>query len=225
MNAPLRHPTPRVLAATIGIFLFTAASASADEPGHEIWSDCDQLPPLDEIGFLPIFLPTEEPGFVDLGTLTVEHAGATYKALQYSRDKDFGTVQVPSGTWLTGAGGDEWPAGTVDVASEMRATRVVSWEIDGVPYKVTPACFLDLSSEEGTFGLYNVWVRFDEPGTHVLRITLEQKRNFYFVHPYDFLGIPDPAGLEGRRVFLQGEVVGDDLDGRIVHSYVLDVQP
>lgn len=196
--------------------------AAAPAPPYEFWQDCGALPPEADIDFLPIFLPAEEPGFVDLGD-TVPHGGQTWGALQFSRDKDFGDTTVAQGKWLVGLSGDEWPANTVNVKQEMLATQMVSWEIDGVSHRVNPSCFLDLSSSEGSFGLYNVWARFNQPGDHELKIVFRQIRDFYFVIPFAEFGIPDPLGLDGRRVFVRGETAGDTLDGLIVHRYSVHV--
>ena len=193
------------------------------EPAYEFWPSCNALPPEGEQEFLPIFLPGEEEGFVDLGQLSVQHGGQNWKAMQFTRDKDFGATTVPVGKWVLGVAGDEWPAGTVNVQQEMLATRMVAWEIDGHRYDVNPSCFLNLSSSDGGFGLYNVWARFNAPGAHTLRIILQQIRDFYFVYPFDFLGVTDPFGLDGRRVFVRGEVSGDDLDGFLIHRYDLNV--
>lgn len=198
-------------------------SASA-QSNYELWSDCNTLPPLVDLEPLPIFLPAETPSFVDLGGLTKLHAGETWKALQWTRDKDFGPVPVQVGKWITAAGGDEWPPNTVHVKKEMLATRVVAWEIDGNVFRINPSCFLDLSSDEGAFGLYNVWVRFNAPGTHTLRVFLKQNRDFYFEHDGNLGPIVAPGN--GRWVFLAGEVIGDlPLDGLMTHRYTLYVQP
>ena len=214
--------------ATAGFVLTFLVAGSGLTPAnaqsnYEFWPNCNALPPLADLQPLPIFLPMETPSFVDLGSLTQTHAGESWKALQWTRDKDFGTVPVEVGKWVIGAGGDEWPANTVDVKKEMFATRVVAWEIDGKTFNVNPSCFLDLSSSEGTFGLYNIWVRFNAPGTHTLRIFLRQIRDFYFVFHGDLGPIVDPGN--GRWVFLAGEIVGNTLDGLMVHPYTLDVQP
>ena len=131
----------------------------------------------------------------------------------------------PSGA-LAGIIGDDWPANSVDVRAEMLAYQVVGMEVDGVRHQITPSCLRVFDfGDDGVLGVYNAWVRFSAAGQHTLKIVTRQVREFYFVYPFDFFGIPDPLGLDGRRVFVRGEVVGDSpFDGQIIHDYVLNVQ-
>jgi hypothetical protein len=198
----------------------TLPSLSA-QLGYELWPSCDSLPDFSEVEFLPIFTPSEPTAFVDLGTLKVEHAGQVWKALQFTRDKSL-NVTVPAGKWLAGLLGDEWPPDTVNAFGELHAGRLEALLVDGNETKVTPACIF--AAPDGSFAIYNVFVRYITTGAHELRYVWRQRRTFYFVYPFTVLGIPDPAGLDGRRVFLPGEIMGSDLDGDMVLTYNLTVQ-
>lgn len=209
-----------VLCLMIGI----PGGPAAANAQYELWPSCTTLPDFAEVEFLPIFTPSEPPAFVDLGSLTVQHAGKTWKALQFTRDKSLdATVSVNK--WLFGLAGDEWPAGTVDVFKELHAGRLESVDIDGKSVKVNPSCLLDLSSQDGSFAVYVVLLKFTSPGVHTLKYRWRQRRAFYFVYPFDVLNIPDPAELNGRRVFLGGETVGDPVDGDLVLNYNVTVTP
>jgi hypothetical protein len=197
-----------------------ALSRSASGTGWEVWADRATIP-WDEVTFLPIFTPDETPAFVDLGT-NVSHGGTEWRALQYQRDKAL-AVTVPLNSYLFGPLGDEWPSGTVDAVAELHAVRLVAIEIDGTRIDVEPSSILDLSGDRAV-AVYNVLPRFTAPGQHTIRYFWQQKRAFYFVYPFAVLGFPDPLGMEGRRVFVAGERVGNPIDGMIVLSYDLTVE-
>lgn len=188
--------------------------------GYDWWADCSELP--DAFELLPTYLGSEAPGLVDLGKI-VTRDGMRSRAVQYTRDKDLGPTRVNAGRWYGGMGAEEWPSHTVDVAQQLDALRVTSWQIDGNQHIVDPACVLTFATDDLALGLYNVWVRFPEPGFHTLKITARQVREFFFVYPFARMGTADPSGLDGRRVFLRGEAVGDVLDGEFVHTYELHV--
>jgi hypothetical protein len=211
------------LGCTIFCLIIAAASIATGKPkSFDVWREKDTLPPFDQIVFLPIFLPNEEPGFVDLGGLSVTSGGVEWKALQFTRDKQF-DVTVPVGKYLFGLVGDEWPPATVDPLEELWATRLISIEIDGTKITVNHHDLTDLSSAEGSAAIFNVFPRFLTPGNYTLKYTWIQHRPFFFVYPYEVIGIPDPSpAFEGRRVFVP-ETVGDTLDGKMVLSYNVTV--
>jgi hypothetical protein len=196
-----------------------APAAAVSSEGYEIWRDCSALP--DDFEFLPVHVNSDLQTFVDLGR-SVAARGAMWRALQYTRDKDLGTVPVAVDRWYGGMGAERWPLGTVNPLQQFQAFRVTAWEVDGNRHSIDPSCVLTLETDELQLGLYNVWVRFTEPGVHTLRIFGRQLADFYFIFPFQALGGADPFGLLGRRVFLRGEYVGDMLDGEFVHSYELD---
>jgi hypothetical protein len=212
-------------------------AASADPP-FEIWRDKrGELPPFDQIVFLPIFRADEPVSFVDLGNLEVSRGGKQWKALQFTRDKQFDDasdcndpsicVTVPVGKYLFGLLGDEWPPNTVNPLEELAATRLVALEIDGITIPVSQSDIVaSVSPKSGGFAIYNVFPRFNTPGAHTLKYIWNQRKMFFFVYPYDVIGIPDPfPQYEGRRVFVQ-EADGDmPLDGQMVLSYSLTVVP
>lgn len=207
--------------ATAVLLAETPASAKSADDGYELWNDCSDLP--DVFDFLPSHLGDETPGFVDLGKPVV-FDGLSWRALQYTRDKDFGLVRVTTGRWYGGMGADRWPAQTIDPVGQFAAFRVTAWEIDGTRYPVDPSCVLTFATDELSVGLYNVWVRFTEPGVHTVKIFGRQITPFYFIYPFAILGGADPFGLGGRRVFLPGEFIGEMLDEEFVHTYELHVQ-
>ena len=52
------------------------------------------------------------------------------------------------------------------------------------------------------------------------------RRDFFFLYPYDVLGLPDPwPEFEGRRVFVHGELAGDPLEREMMRDYALTVTP
>jgi len=206
-----------IAAASAGTDVLARATNSNDE-GFEFWGNCSRLP--NSFEFLPIYLGSESPGFVDLGK-SVVIANTSYRALQYTRDKEFGAVRAVTGRWYGGMGADQWPVGTVDPGRQFTAFRVTDWELDGIRYPIDPDCVLTLSTDSSALGLYNVFVRFTEPGVHRLRIFGRQFTNFTFYAPF-VLGPADPFGLDGRRVFMR-EQIGDVLDDQFVHSYELHV--
>jgi hypothetical protein len=186
------------------------AAAAADS---ELWPSCAERPPAE----LRQRLPLGAEGFVDAG-FTVNHAGAEWKALQFTSDREI-AAEVRVGSYLRGLIGDDWPANTVDVTTELHAGRLVAVEIDGTLINVTPECLLDLSSDDGELAIYNIWPRFNTTGPHTLKYIWEQKRAFYFVHPF----APADDEFQGRRVFVPGEVSGDPLDGLMIVTYSLTV--
>jgi hypothetical protein len=196
-----------------------AATRPAVE-AYELWQDCSDLP--DAFEFLPIYLNTETPGFIDL-SWTKMIDGLGWRAMQYTRDKDFGPVPVVAGRWYGGLGADRWPIGTINPAMQFERFRILAWEIDGNRHPIDASCVYTGESDELSLGLYNVWVRFPEPGVHTLKIIGKQIRDFYFIYPYASFGAADPLGLMGRRVFLAGETIGDDIDDEFVHVYELHV--
>jgi hypothetical protein len=197
-----------------------AGSSWIPEDGYDWWSDCSDIP--DPLEFLPIYLGSELPGFVDLGR-TVQRGPVRWGVMQYTRDKDLGPTRISAGRWYGGMGADEWPAGSVYARRHIEHFRVMAWEVDGNRHRVDPSCIIVLPTEERTIGFYNVWVRFNEPGVHTLKIIGRQVGEFFFTYPFLELGTSDPLGLEGRRVFLTGESVGDVLDDEFIHTYELHV--
>jgi hypothetical protein len=196
------------------------AAPVRDPDSYELWQDCTSLP--DSFEFLPIYLGTESPGFVDLGRSLVTD-GLAWRAMQYTRDKEFSPLPITAGRWYGGMGADRWPLGTINLAAQFERFRVTAWEINGTRHAIDPGCVLTFETDDLSLGLYNVWVRFPEPGVQRLRIFGKQIRDFYFIYPYRALGAADPLGLMGRRVFLAGETLGDLLDDEFVHSYELHV--
>jgi len=197
-----------------------AAAARPSAEGYELWNDCGALP--DDFQFLPTFLGVKPSGFVDLGR-NVTAQGLKWRALQYTRDEDFGAYAATAGRWYGGMGRDSWPAGTVNPVQQFEHFRVVAWEIDGERHEIDTSCVLSIQTNDVVVGLYNVWIRFPEPGVHTLRIFGRQETDFAFIYPYAALGGTDPLGLFGRRVFLAGEFIGDVLDDEFVHAYELHV--
>jgi len=196
------------------------AREPAQDEGYELWADCTELP--DTFELLPAYLGNEVPGFVDLASDTVR-GGQRWRAIQYTRDKDFGPTRARVGQWYGGMGAADWPSGTVDLERQYEAFRVTAWEVDGLRHAVPSDCTLVFYTDDQTIGVYNVWIRFSAPGMHVVRIYGRQVHDFPFVFPFDRQGTADPLGLEGRRVFVRGEVVGDVLDDEFVHSYEIHV--
>ena len=189
--------------------------------GHDWWGECYEAP--DDISFLPVYLPNEAPTYVDLGHNIVLEDGRRWRAIQATRDKDMGATRAVTGTWYSGMGSEDWPPRTVDVRTQLNAFRVVSYEIDGDRHAVNPACVVVYATSDETIGFYNAWVRFTEPGLHTLKITGRQVFDYPFIFPFLVTGTTDPLGLDGRRVFVRGETVGDVLDGEFVHTYELHV--
>jgi hypothetical protein len=191
------------------------------EDGYELWNNCRQLPGPDDFEFLPQFLPSETPGYIDLNR-NVNYGGSEYRALQYTRDKDFGAVRIPPGRWVGGMGFDTWPLQTVDLVQQYENFHVTAWEVDGTRYAVDPSCTLIMPTDDESIGLHSMWVRFPEPGQHSLKIFGRQIADWPFRDPLvRTLGV-DPLGLDGRRIFV-GESVGDTIDQQFVHEYDLRV--
>jgi hypothetical protein len=216
----------RVFAAALiatAIGLATARPHAAPRPsddgdGYELWSDCGNLP--DSIEFLPIYLASDSHGFIDLGKN--ETIGAKdFRALQYTRDKDFGQWLIRTGRWYGGLLAERWPLHTVDPRRLFEHLRVAAWEIDGTLYPVDPSCVWTQDTDDQSIGLFNIWVRFTTAGTHTLKIIYRQVAQFPFTDP--LAAGADPFGLDGRRVLVKGEAIGDLLDEQFVHSYELVV--
>jgi len=190
--------------------------------GYDWWTDCSDVP--DPLEFLPIYTGTESAGFVDLHR-NIDRRGVQWRQMQYTRDKDLGLVRISAGRWYGGMGADEWPVGSgmADAKRHLERFRVVSWEIDGTRQPVDPSCVMVLNGEDHVIGFYNAWVRFSEPGMHTLKITGRQTLEFYFIHPSVVMGLSDPLGLDGRRVFMAGEFAGDAIDDEFTHTYALMV--
>lgn len=211
------------IAAAIGLATarpYAAPRASEDSEGYELWSDCANLP--ESINFLPIYLPSDSHGFIDLGrneTVGVQE----YRALQYTRDKDFGMWLIRTGQWYGGLLAERWPLHTVNVRSLLERIRVTAWEIDGTVYPVDPGCVWTQDTDDQSVGLFNAWVKFTTAGTHNLKIFYRQFAQFPFTDPLVAVAGADPFGLDGRRVLLKGETLGDVLDEQFVHSYDLVV--
>lgn len=201
-----------------------AAAPGADQwfegEGYDWWTDCSDVP--DPLEFLPIYLGSEGPGFVDLNQ-TILRSKVRWRVLQYTKDKEFGPTSVQTGRWYGGMGADEWPPGSRYAQGFLDRFRVTAFEVNGTRHVVDPSCVIVLPTDDHTIGLYNAWVRFNEPGVHTLKIYGRQILDFFFTHPNVERGLSDPFGLEGRRVFLAGETLGDALDGDFVHTYELHV--
>ena len=191
------------------------------EEGYDWWGDCYDVP--DDISFLPVYLPNEAQTYVDLQRNIVLEDGRRWRAIQATRDKDFGATRAVTGTWYGGMGSEEWPPRTVNVRSQLNAFRVVSYEINGNRHSVDSSCVIVYATSEETIGFYNAWVRFTEPGLHTLKITGRQVFDYPFIFPFLQKGTTDPLGLDGRRIFVRGETVGDVLDDDFVHTYELHV--
>ena len=189
--------------------------------GYDWWTDCYQVP--DDISFLPVYLPNEAQTYVDLGRNIVLDDGRQWRAVQTTRDKDLGATRAVTGTWYGGMGSEEWPPRSVNVRAQLNAFRVVSYEINGDRHPVNSSCVIVYATSEETIGFYNAWVRFTEPGLHTLKITGRQVFDYAFIFPFLQTGTTDPLGLDGRRIFVRGESVGDTLDGDLVHTYELHV--
>ena len=175
-----KTPAPRLRCAFVwlGALMLATGLTPLSAQDYDVWP-CRELPDFSEVEFLPIFLEGETPGFVDLGTLALEHEGETWKALQFTSDKQF-EVEVPAGKWLFPLLGDEWPPDTVDVIKELHAGRLIGLVIDGDHLSVSPSCLLDLSSEEGSIAFYNRLVRFNSAGVHSLTVIWEHDANIFW---------------------------------------------
>lgn len=216
-----------LVAATIAVAigLATARPQAAPRPsddldGYDVWSDCANLP--DSIEFLPIYLASDAHGFIDLNrneTIGVQE----FHALQYTRDKDFGQWLIRTGKWYGGLVFERWPLNTVNVRRFLEHVRVTAWAIDGTLYPVDPACVWTQDTDDQSVGLFNAWVRFTTAGTHTLKIFYRQIAPFLFTDPNMSGPGADPFGLNGRRVLVKQEVIGDILDEQFVHSYELVV--
>ncbi len=215
-------------AALVALVVAAMAPATAAGPrvqwisgdGYDWWTDCSEVP--DQLAFLPTFLGGESPGFVDLRR-TITRDEVRWRVMQYTRDKDFGPTRIGASRWYGGMGADDWPLGSANAARFLDGFRVTAFDIDGNRHAVDPSCVVVLSTDERTIGFYNAWVRFSEPGLHTLKIIGRQIEDFFFIHPSWEAGLSDPLGLDGRRVFLAGESMGDALDEEFVHAYELHV--
>jgi hypothetical protein len=194
------------------------AAARPSSEAHEVWNDCSELP--DGWQFLPYYLGRDTQGFVDVGTDNLQGLGI--RAVQYTRDKDFGGVRAVAGRWYgSQMGFARGPAGA-DLRSQMAAFRLIALEVDGTSYAVDPSCVRFMDDDDYTIGLYNVWVRFSDAGIHTVKIFGRQIAPFPFLDAAVAAGGMDPFGLDGRRVFV-GERIGDVMDGQFVHTYELQV--
>ena len=196
---------------------YAAPHPSDDGDGYELWSDCSNLP--DSLDFLPIYLPSDSQGFIDLGrkeTIGVQE----YHALQYTRDKDFGQWVIRTGKWYGGLLAERWPLHSINVRRLLEHVRVTAWEIDGTVYPVDPTCVWTQDTDDQSVGLFNVWVRFTTAARHTLKIFYRQVAPFPYTDP--LMTGADPFGLDGRRVLVK-EQIGDVLDEQFVHSYELVV--
>ena len=189
-------------------------SKAGSGKGWDIWPDRTTVP-WSQVTFLPVFTTNETPGFVDLG-YNLRHAGAQWRAMQFTHTKSF-ALTVPVNSYLFGLLGDDWPPNTVNAVDEIHAGRLIAIEIDGTRIEVNPSSILDLSGT-GSTAIYDVLPRFTTAGRHTLKYVWQQERSFYFTIPFD-PGTPDPLGLGGRRVFVAGED-----DETMVLSYKLVVQ-
>ena len=225
MGRPLRVVSATLIAIAAALLLAAVPSAHERDrwlsfDGYDWWPDCSEVP--DPIEFLPIHKGSDDPGFVDLRR-RITRNGTDWRVMQYTRDKDFGLTRISVGRWYGGMGADRWPAGSRDAARHLERFRVTAWEVDGNRHDVDPSCVLIIPGEDQTIGFYNVWVRFNEPGSHTLKIIGRQILDFFFIDPDVQAGLADRLGLEGRRVFLAGESRGDLLDDEFTHSYDLQV--
>src|SRR5580765_2278921 len=134
-----------------------APARPSDEDGFEVWSDCRSLP--DAFSLLPTYLASEPQGFVDLGR-TETIGSQPFRALQYTRDKDFGEWPIRAGRWYGGMGISRLPLHTVDPAQMLERFRVTAWQIDGNPYPVYPTCVQVEETDDVAMAWYNMWVRF-----------------------------------------------------------------
>jgi len=191
------------------------------EEGYDWWTGCYEVP--DDISFLPVYLPNEAQSYVDLGRNIVLEDGRGWRAVQATRDKDLGATRAVTGTWYAGMGSEEWPPRSVNVRRQLNAFRVLSYEINGNRHPVDSNCVIVYDTTEETIGFFNAWVRFTEPGLHTVKITARQLFDYPFIFPFLQSGTTDPLGLDGRRVFVRGETVGDTLDGDFVHTYEMHV--
>ncbi len=210
-----------VLAACVLVFsapVQTRGDWAAYE-GYDWWTDCADLP--DPFEFLPAYLGSDTPGPIDLGR-SQQRGGLSWRMMQQTRDKDFGPTRLIVGRWYAGMGAEEWPLGSHagrELRRKLDRFRVVSWEIDGTRHPVDPSCIFTIDTDENTIGFINAFARFTEPGLHSVKVIARQVQEYLFLHPYAEQGLTDPLGLAGRRLFPQGEHVGDVIDGDFVHSY------
>jgi len=209
-----------LMALAIAVVAARPQAATRPSPeGHELWSDCSELP--DGFEFLPYYLGRDSQGFVDVGTADLN--GLAFRALQYTRDKDFGGVRAVAGRWYGSRMGFARGRAGADLRSQMAAFRLTALEVDGTSYAVDPACVRIIEDDDFTVGVYNVWVRFSDAGVHTVRVFGRQVAPFPFLDPAVAAGAMDPFGLDGRRIFVQDERLGEVIDGQFVHSYELQV--
>lgn len=224
--------TLKTLLTAFAAFLALGSAHAAD---WELWPDKTQMPPVDQLVGLPI-IPTGEniaTIWVDLGDKTLEKEDKQYKALQFTRDREF-TATVAVGAYLIGLLGTLSPANTVDVVASTASWNMVSVEIDGtsIPIERSYLAFLkDFPVPGLDLGFYNVFPRFNAPGTHTYVERFKPEESFFFIEPWeqdaafaDVLGPQeDPwPEFEGRYVYVP-EQVGDPVDGYIVYKYTLTV--
>lgn len=218
--------------AACGVLLAVGSARAAD---WELWPDKTQMPPGELLEGLPI-TPTGEnlaTIWIDLGDQTLEKDGVKYKALQMFRDQKF-TATVPVGRYLIGLLGNALPAGTVDLMAMTAAMNLVSVEVDGTVIPIDSSYLLfakDLVAPGHDVGLYNVFPRFNTPGTHTYVERFKLVDPFFWVEPYaqeaacgtDCGYIQDPwPEFAGHYVWVP-EQVGDPVDGVIVYEYTLTV--
>ena len=221
----------RLLGATLAAILaavLLAAGARVESraqwvsyEGYDWWDDCYTVP--DDITFLPTYVRNEAQTLVDLGYNVLLEDGRRWRAVQATRDKDLGARPAVTDTWYSGMGSEEWPPRSVNVRAQLDAFRVLSYEVNGNRHSVPSSCVIAYNTDDETIGFYNAWVRFTDPGLYTLKITGRQVLDYPFVFPFAQMGTTDPLGLDGRRIFVRGETVGDTLDGDFVHTYELHV--
>lgn len=229
----LRIAVPAAIAVCVALGAISAVYARtlAD---WELWPDKTTMPPGEQLGFLPVVATGESISytFIDLGNQTLEKDGQTYKAIQWVKDATF-VAEAETGKYLLGLVGQFYPTGTVDVLAMMSTIHLSSVEIDGtvVPIDSSYRLRVDDTPFTGqTAGIYNVFPRFNTPGTHTYREIWSQDQPFFYVEPVAAEALcveceypPDPfPEFEGRYVYVP-EQIGDPVDGRFTISYTLNV--
>ena len=194
----------------------------------DLWPEKGAPPPLEQMAPLPLDVPdAPEIDFVDIGDVTIERDGQTYKALQWFSDRTF-EVTVPTGMYLLGLLGAFYPPDTIDPVALIQSARLVSVEIDDAVIELDDSniFFLtDFPFEGVNLASYDIFPRFLQTGTYTLRYRWRQVEPFYFIRPF---GVPfqpeeDPAPeFEGRRA-LVAEQQGDEIDGDMLLTYILTV--
>jgi hypothetical protein len=99
--------------------------------------------------------------------------------------------------------------------------RVSAWEIDGTLYPVDPTCVWTQETDDQASGFSISGCDSRRPArTRSRSCTARSRSSRSPIHSWPGA---DPFGLDGRRVLVKGEVLGDVLDEQFVHSYELVV--